>query len=163
MYSISAEGRTIGNITSSLINNQEEADTLLVLLAIETCVLPLDSEDAIHYVTVYSPDTDVFIILCSFHQTLSPMTFMRIRGRLIDIQKSGLKIGSKKTEALVGLHCFTGSDTTGKFRKKGKTTWLKKFEAAPGKKVQAFVQLGKPMNVNDRVVEALGEFVCQWD
>ena len=89
------------------------------------------------------------------------MTFMRIRGRLIDIQKSVLKIGSKKAEALVGLHCFTGSDTTGKFRKKGKTTWLKKFEAAPEKIVQAFVQLGKSMNVNDRVVEALEEFVCQ--
>ena len=45
---------------------------------------------------------------------------MRIRGRHIDIQKSVLKIGSKKAEALVGLHCFTGSDTTGKFRKKAK-------------------------------------------
>ena len=86
---------------------------------------------------------------------------MRIRGRLIDIQKSVLKIGSKKAEALVGLHCSTGSDTTGKFRKKGKTTWLKKFEAAPEKTVQAFVQLGKSMNVNDCVVEALEEFVCQ--
>ena len=116
MYSISAEGRTIGNIPLTLTNNQEEADTLLVLLAIETCVLPLDSEDDIHYVTVYSPDTDVFIILCSFHQILSPMTFMRIRGRLIDIQKSVLKIGSKKAGALVELHCFTGSDTTGKFQ-----------------------------------------------
>ena len=39
-----------------------------------------------------------------------------------------------------------------KVPKKGKTTWLKKFEAAPEKKVQAFVQLGKSMNVNDRVV-----------
>ena len=45
MYSISAEGRTIGNIPLTLINNQEEADALLVLLAIETRVLPLDSED----------------------------------------------------------------------------------------------------------------------
>ena len=63
------------------------------------------------------------------------MTFMRIWGRLIDIQKSVLKIGSKKAEALVGLHCFTGSDTIGKFRKKGETTWLKKFEAAPEKTV----------------------------
>ena len=47
MYSISAEGRSIGNIPSTLINNHEEADTLLVLLAIETCALPLGSEDDI--------------------------------------------------------------------------------------------------------------------
>ena len=45
--------------------------------------------------------------------------------------------------------------------KKGKTIWLKKFEAAPEKTVQEFVQLGKSMNVDDRVVEALEEFVCQ--
>ena len=79
---------------------------------------------------------------------------------LIEIQKSVRNIWSIRAEALVGLHSFTASYTTGKFRTKGKVTLWKKFEAAQEKTVRVFIPLGNSTNVDEHV-EAMEKFVCQ--
>jgi len=57
-------GVTNGNI-SSFCDNHEEADTLLVLHAIEVSSTPLADKE-IHFVTVLSSDTDVLLYSAVF-------------------------------------------------------------------------------------------------
>ena len=147
-------------LPSHQINNHEEADTLVLLHAIEASSTPLP-EDVTHFVTIYSSDTDIFVLLVSFYDKLPPHTYMRTtQDRIIDIRKSVATIGHDKAKALIGLHGFTGCDTTRKFRKKGKLTWWKSFEKAPSRTVDAFCSLGGEKNLDDQFIAELVGFVC---
>lgn len=81
--------------------------------------------------------------------------------RVIDIQESVQFIGHNKAKALIGLHGFTGCDTTGKFRKKGKLKWWQMFDKSQPKTVRAFILLGQSMSLNETSITALEDFVCQ--
>ena len=159
-YAVSADGFTVGNIEGHTQNNHEEADTLVVLHAIEASSTPL-AGDQEHHVTIISPDTDVFVLLCSHHKTLAPKTFMQVNDeRIIDIQKTVEGIGCLKADALIGLHAFSGCDTTGKFNKKGKLKWWKNFNASSTPIINAFVSLGNSYELEDSYMTKFEEFVC---
>ena len=156
-YLVSADGKTQGNIESHNLNNHEEADTLMVLHAIEAT----RSQPKNHRIVVFSPDTDVFIILYTFHEQLSATTYMRqTTEKLICIKKIADRIGSRKSKALSGFHAFTECDTTGKFTEKGKLSWWKHFAKADNNVIEAFVSLGASHEIYGAVLDQLEMVTC---
>uniref|UniRef100_UPI00358FFA87 uncharacterized protein n=1 Tax=Myxine glutinosa TaxID=7769 RepID=UPI00358FFA87 len=100
-----------------LCSTQEEADTRMYLHA--ACAARTYAD-----VIIVSPDTDVFIIGIAL-QSIVPthMYFHTGRGvnsRTIDLQSVRDSIGDDVSQALIGLHCFTGCDSVSSFYGKGK-------------------------------------------
>jgi hypothetical protein len=80
---------------------------------------------------VESTDTDVALLLM-FHKTLIPNNRHFITGtknlrRPISISKMCSKLQTQQLSALLGMHAFTGSDTTGKFAGRTKEWAFKAF------------------------------------
>ena len=75
-------------------------------------------------VIIRSPDTDVFLLLLVFVNSFSGPIYMDTGSadhrRIIDLGKIRADIGDDVCKALLGLHTFTGSDTTSAFMGKGK-------------------------------------------
>jgi len=98
-----------------LTHSQEEADTLLILHAV---TVDKDAE------LVYSPDTDVLILLIEMYQRLpaatSFLTGRRNLRRNIAVQPISEKLGVKCTSVMIGFHAFTKSDMSGRFAGRSK-------------------------------------------
>ena len=79
--------------------------------------------------------------------------------RIIDIGKIRADIGDDVSKALLGLHSFTGSDTTSAFIRKGK---IRPFKIMQGnvQYINAFKKLGETEEVPGDVCEVLEEFTC---
>ncbi len=111
-------------------HTHEEADTLLPQQVI-ACIDDEGSWD----VRVWSPDTDVFVLLLDLvaHGRLGEgnrLSFLTGKGskyREIDIVNRVEAVGIHKTKALVGLHNFTVADWGGKFVGITKKTWINAF------------------------------------
>ena len=98
---------------------------------------------------MYSPDTDVFLLLIHFYQSL-PQSLLFHTGRGKDARKINIAscyegIGPRYAKALLGFHVFTGCDQTGRFSRKTKTFWWKEFQKADDDTLDALAQLGKKM------------------
>ena len=77
---------------------------------------------------IYSPDTDVLVILVSFAERLLKRTMFSVRPeRNISVREVFDAVGEKRSKALIAFHALTGCDTTGKFYGKGKGYWFKVF------------------------------------
>ena len=104
------------------IHDHEEADTLLILHAIE-----VSKTSPFHECIIYSPDTDVFLLLVHYFPELSLATkFQTGKGdqnRTIDVGTCYEAIGPSRAAAILGFHTFSGCDQTGKFCGKSKSTW----------------------------------------
>ena len=111
-----------------------------------------------HLITILSPDTDVFISLCNFYDQLSPSPSMKVNN---DIYSSVKRIGHNKAKALIGFYAFTGCDTTGSFRKRGKIKWLKNFNCCADEFTDAFVEMGESEYPSDNILCTLERFVCE--
>ncbi len=108
---------------------------------------------------MFSPDTDVFMILCTFHEQVSA-TMRLTTEKLFCIKKIADTIGSIKSKALAGFHAFTGCDTTGKFTGKEKLSWWKHVAKAHANIIEAFVSLSASHEINDAVLDQLEMFTC---
>lgn len=108
-------------------HNHEEADTMI----------PLHVLDSIRYSTirdidVWSPDTDVLILLIDLvaHGRLGSLTKLKFltgkgnRYRSIDVLERVHSIGSAKSKGLIGVHNFTGADWGGRFVGISKKAWI---------------------------------------
>ena len=75
-------------------------------------------------VIIRSPDTDVFLVLLAFFDSFSGPEYRDTGSgdhlRIIDIGKIRADVGDDVSKAMLGLHAFTGSDTTSAFMRKGK-------------------------------------------
>ena len=75
-------------------------------------------------VLIRSPDTDVFLLLLAFFDHFDGPVYMDTGSgdhcRIIGIEGIRKNIGEDLRKALLGLHAFTGSDTTSAFMRKGK-------------------------------------------
>uniref|UniRef100_UPI00358F73A3 uncharacterized protein n=1 Tax=Myxine glutinosa TaxID=7769 RepID=UPI00358F73A3 len=140
-----------------LFSTQEEADTRMYLHA--ACAARTYDD-----VIIVSPDTDVFIIGIAL-QFLVPthMSFHTGRGvnsRTIDLQSVRDSIGDDVSQALIGLHCFTGCDSVSSFYGKGKkkafNLLLKERELC-----NALKDLGEHFDIQLDLVAALEVFVCK--
>ncbi|KAG1697391.1 putative glutamate receptor [Nymphon striatum] len=109
-------------------HNHEEADTLIPL----HCLNAASSKPGCS-IDVFTVDTDVYVLLIYIFSFLLPPCKLYMhagRGksyRVLDIEESCRKIGSRKCNALLGMHAFTGSDWGGKFSGITKRKWMKLF------------------------------------
>ena len=70
-------------------------------------------------------------------------------------------LGAAKTEALLGFHAFTGSDTTGRFAGKGKLTCWQALGRCTMEVVSAFTVLGTSQVLGVDTELAIEAFVCE--
>lgn len=127
-------------------HDHEEADTLLVLHCFD-----IAQRDPLTNCTVFSPDTDVFLLLIHFYPSL-PQSLLFHTGKGKDVRKIDIGscyegLGINHARALLGFHVFTGCDQTGRFAKKSKQFWWKEFRKADENTLNALAQLGKGVKV----------------
>ena len=92
--------------------NQEEADTHLLLHSAHA------TKDGFEAVVIFSEDTDFFIMLLAFHDTIGMQLFQKCGTKVR--KKVGSGVGISVCQALVGMHAFTGCDTVSTFAGKPK-------------------------------------------
>lgn len=80
--------------------------------------------------------------------------------RIIDLQKVTAALGYKLCVALIGLHVFTGCDTTSAFYGKGKKRALD-IASKNDHFLDAFCQLGSSFTLTHSTVAMLESFVCK--
>ena len=135
--------------------DHEEADTRLLLHA-------KHAAESNSSVIIRSPDTDVAIIALSLLDSLPcPVFFMTGKGRksrMIDLLKVASSL-NVSPQCLVGLHTFTGCDSTSSFYGKGKKKCLKLVEEHPEFQ-HVFTSLGSSFQVEEEMLSCLEKFVC---
>lgn len=127
-------------------HTHEEADTLIPLHVLDAA----DKNGKVRNIDVYSPDTDVLILLMdllSNHPQKAAIHFVTGKGknhRKIDIQDRCSAITLERSRGLVGLHAFSGADWGGKFAGVSKKRWLENYLSLESKSeiVAAFQRLG---------------------
>ena len=139
--------------------NHEEADTRLLLHAKNASI---NCENII----ISSPDTDVAVIalsLCNISD-VKRLYFLTGTGknkRMLNITSINNCLGPKICTALIGLHCFTGCDSTSAFFGKGK---VRAFNLLLSKEKykDTFSKLGDDFFIaqSDDLFIKLEEFVC---
>ena len=151
--------QTKGNVDipcSLLTHSQEEADTLLLLHALNV------SSDA--DLVVSSPDTDVLVLLVYMYPSLPICTtFLTGKGRLkrnISVQSIYNNLGPKRASALLGFHALTGSDISGKFAGRTKDSCFKAFLSCDDEILDALAMLGSDNDLPTDACFQLERFVC---
>jgi hypothetical protein len=128
-------------IDGMAIHDHEEADTLIILHC-----LNIARNNPFSECTVYSPDTDVFLLLIHHYEMLTQALMFRTgRGkdiRDIDIGSCHESLKPSQIKALLGFHTLTGCDQIGKFNGKTKTFWWKQFVDCNNDVLEALADLG---------------------
>lgn len=144
-------------VVDELACDHEEADNRMLLHA-------KHAEKTSRSVVIRSPDTDVAIIAISIKCQLAAdcyfLTGTKDKVRIIDMQKITAALESKLSAALIGLHVFTGCDTTSAFYGKGKRKALDIASKSP-EFLDAFCALGSSFTLCQSTVAVLEEFVCK--
>ena len=121
-------------------HNLEEGDQLVLLNAFD--VMDKNPQSTLD---VFSVDTDVFVLLLG-HFPLLPKstTLLRKKRDRISIEESSLRLGPKRTEALIGWYAFAfkGTDNTGSFASKGVLSHFNAFMQADEEILKAFTAFG---------------------
>ena len=104
---------------TSLDSDQEETDSRVVLYC------KYGEELGYKFITVRSPDTDVFFILLYYAKQIQGATIPFETGkgnkkRLLNISEISGGITAEYTSALLSLHALTGCDTVSAFKGRGK-------------------------------------------
>ncbi|XP_033106462.1 uncharacterized protein LOC117108533 [Anneissia japonica] len=137
--------------------DHEEADTRLLLHAKHASKYCKD-------VIIRSPDTDVSIIALSLMDKLASNLFFLTgtgrKSRIIDLQKVASVYNPSVREALIGLHIFTGCDSTSAFYSKGKKKALAIAQENTDY-LDAFTDLGRHFDLKQETISNLETFVCK--
>ena len=139
-----------------LQSNHEEADTRLLLHAAH-------ASRNCERVVVWTPDTDVFILMVHFSQAINAELWLKTgvkdRSRFIDVRNIANDIGIPLLQCLLPIHALTGCDTVSSFSSKGKVKpWrLIKNNPAIG---ESLVALGDQLITTSGLVDATEQFVC---
>ena len=141
-----------------LSSNQEETDTRVVLYLkyIEAMGYPV--------AVVRTPYTDIFMILLHYVASFSTITVFIDLGvgesrKVINVTAVAGVYGQDYCTALLGLHIFTGKDTTSAFKGKGKKGPLKILQSNP-RYQNTFKMLGEDWTVSEALYQELEAFVC---
>ncbi|KAJ8024393.1 hypothetical protein HOLleu_34294 [Holothuria leucospilota] len=114
---VSASGRTSSNRGVQFeSNNHEEADTLMIRLAIgasQQCNGDVE-------LTIFSPNTDVHVLAIANYHLLPGNTYLSMASSVIKFEPVCKALGEKRAQALPAFHAFTGADNTGWFARLGK-------------------------------------------
>ena len=142
-----------------LDSTQEEADTRLLLHADDASV-------NYHNIVIQTPDTDNLILAIAIRASETKFqvkTGKQNKLRLIDVEKvvDGIDYNNKAdvSEAFLGLHTFTGCDTTSAFHGYGK---VKAFRLMLKHDfVSPFKSLGQSWEVSQELFEKLQVFIWE--
>ena len=115
---------------------------------------------------VFSPDTDVFLLLLNKYPQLCPNTaFITGRGqtrRQIPLRDIHEQLGEEKADGLLGFHAFTGADISGRFAGKTKKRCFNTFMTVSPDELRAFGSLGTVVDLpSPETLGALERFVCR--
>ncbi len=155
---VTANGQTLCN--SDILfqnNNHEEADTLIIHHA----VLAKERNAIDAKLMVFSPDTDVLVLLIGNYSLLPCNTSISMVSGIIDISDIWAQLGERKANALPALHAFSGADTTGRFSRVGKVKWFKLYLCLEDNVVDALQTLLDSDAIADQSMDRLAEFVCR--
>ena len=142
-----------GILISELENNQEEADTRILL----------HTNYATGPVIIHADDTDIILNYC---QSL-PECHIKIgkgkKTRIIDIYSvkntANQNYHPEFCEGLLGLQAFSGCDTVSSFSGKEKTKVINLILKYP-EFIPSFVELGQNWSVTEGLIDNLIVFVC---
>jgi len=139
-------------------SSHKEADTKLVLHALAASC---SGATTVH---VYSPDTDVLVLLLRRYpelcQDTSFVTGVGQNNRIIKLGAIYSAIGDKKAAALPSFHALSGADVTGSFSGKGKISCWKVFSDASENTLTGLAALGTSDQPSELAQEAAEQFVC---
>ena len=128
-YNRIKESNVDGFLDVMKTRDHEQADTFLILRPFK-----IARRDPFKKCTVYSPDTDVFLLLIHFYPSLpQSLLFHTGKGkyaRNIDIGSSYEGIASSHVQVLLGFRVFTSCNQTESFPGNSKPFWWKKFQRA---------------------------------
>ena len=112
------------NRVTELFSNQEEADSRVIFHAYK-----ISLKNRYKSLIICSDDTDVLIILLAFSNTIKIPIYQKVTSKtkltLINVSAIATALGENLCSAIVGLHSFTGTDSTSAFASKGKIGALK--------------------------------------
>lgn len=113
-------------------------------------------------VVIRSPDTDVAIVACTVAPKIPCQILFRTgtrqRVRFIDLSATSRILG-RVSYALVGLHAFTGCDSTSAFAGRGKRRGYKLVKENHSY-CEAMAMLGETFDPVDSLVTECEKFVC---
>lgn len=145
--------------TNNIQSNQEEADTKLILHAVDA------TKDGATEIEIHSPDTDVFILSLRRYPDLCEQTSFVTgtgqRRRTISLKPIVQVLGQDKTLALPGLHALSGADNTGSFSGKGKVACFKVMQENDEEIINALKDLGTTQYPSDETMTGIEKFVCK--
>ena len=126
-------------------------------------VLHIASAHKYTHLVVYSPDTDVLLLLVHHFPVLPNFkTFYIGKGRQkrnIQLQDIYFKLGQKRSAAILGVHALTGCDVTGRFGGRTKDWCFKVFLACDDRILDALGHLGEEVLEPDTWAQ-LERFIC---
>ena len=159
VVSWACECRASHRNVAHLDSDQEEADTKLILHAADA------TAQGATEINVFSPDTDVFILLLRRYPELCRdvnfITGTGQRHRVIKLQPIAEGLGRRKIGALPALHAISGCDVTGSFANKAKPTWWKIFKEADENTISSLANLGTREQPSMMTMQAIEKLVCQ--
>ena len=142
---------------STCKHNLNEGDQLVILNALDVMH---KNQQAI--LDVFSVDTDIFVLLTAHFSLISQSTtLIRRGGERIRIQKSYMKLGRKRAEALLGWYDFKGTDNTGSFAGNGVACHFKAFLQADDEMLDAFGYFGLFTAITPWIHRQMEKYVCQ--
>ena len=144
------------HVVEELVCNHEEGDTRVLLHA--------NHASSMHpNIVIHSPDTDVAVIAISLSHSVSAhlyfVTGVKNKARIIDLTAITFSLGMRVSNAMIGLHTFTGCDSTSAFYGRGKRKALSIMRASEDF-TNAFIELGDEFSPSDSLIDQLQVFVC---
>ena len=141
VYDTKSVSNLHGYSNNLLTHDHEEADTLILLHALDVF-----TRDPFSQVDIFSPDTDVFLLLIHKHDALCAdtnfVTGSKDDQKYTPIGKCYELLGPELCAALIGFHVFTGCDQIGRFNGKSKGAWWEAFLKADADVIKALQALG---------------------
>ena len=144
----------------ALRSTQEKTDSRVILY----CMFA--REKGFQYVRVNSPpDTDILFILLHYAaKLLHGITVLLETGKgserkCIDVSNLFASLTPCRTSALLGLHAFTGCDSTSAFKRKWKVKPIKLLFKTQ-RYIDAFPRLGYSWEFDDCDMDTIQMFVC---
>ena len=138
-------------------SSQEEADTLMILYAVEAA----KSGYTIH---IYSQDTDVLLLALRRVPLLGDKAAMvmgtRDQRRLVLLGPIYNALGAEKATALCKWHALTGCDTTGHIRGKSKKACLEAFLKADPSIAASICALGIGSEPSEDTIKGCVAYLC---
>lgn len=149
---------TLSNVTqmANLVSNQEEADTKVVLHALDA--LKTDGN-----VCIRSPsgDTDILVIAIGLMPASSRVLVDSGNGdNRKKVWLDSIQISAEQQRALIGFHAFSGNDYVSAFFRKGKKICWDKMVHKDKDFTKIFAQLGDTWNLSETQKSHIEKYVC---